>query len=122
MSWLWVLLPLGTYLFYRWPYVLWLGPITSNDVWSEDGWGQYHLEVWWKALRNGWKPWRKDGGRPQIRQYRVTVRQQEKQASRDQDERDLASGAKTPEQLNRENGLFSRVKLRPNLKAGRKLS
>jgi hypothetical protein len=33
-------------------------------------------------------------------------RAREKQLSRDQDERDLASGTKTREQLRRENGIF----------------
>ena len=35
------------------------------------------------------------------------VRAAEKQASRDQDEADLKSGRKTPEDLRKENGLFS---------------
>lgn len=47
--------------------------------------------------------------------YDPTQRAREKQASRDQDEADLASGKKTRDDLRRENGAFTGLNVRVNI-------
>lgn len=49
-------------------------------------------------------------------------RAREKQESRDEDERTLASGEKTQEQLRRENGHFSFLRVRINYAGARSLA
>ncbi len=56
------------------------------------------------------------------RGYDPVKRAAEKQASRDQDEADLASGAKTREQLRRENGLLFGFGWRVKLAEAKSLS
>lgn len=54
--------------------------------------------------------------------YDPLERAKEKQASRDQDEKDLESGAKTRDQLRRENGIFYGLKVRINFEGAKSLS
>ncbi len=54
--------------------------------------------------------------------YDPAERAREKQASREQDERDLASGAKTREQLHRENAAFAGLKVRIDFSKAKKLA
>ena len=55
------------------------------------------------------------------RTYDPAERAREKQASRDQDEADLASGRKTEELLRRENSWLGGVRLRVDLVGSQKL-
>ena len=54
--------------------------------------------------------------------FEPNERAQEKQLSRERDEHDLASGAKSRDQLRAENGHFSRLSIRPNFGAAKALS
>ena len=56
------------------------------------------------------------------RDYNPAERAREKQASRDQDAADLASGRKTREQLKRENSATAGIQFHMNLAAAKKLS
>ncbi len=51
----------------------------------------------------------------------LSDRAREKQASREQDARDLESGAKSPEQLRLENGQFGRLPVQVHLDRARAL-
>jgi hypothetical protein len=54
--------------------------------------------------------------------YDPKQRAHEKQASRDEDARALATGEKTRDQLRRENGIFSGLDVRPDLDGAESLS
>lgn len=54
--------------------------------------------------------------------YSADVRAAEKQTSRDEDERALASGEKTQEQLRRENGAFFGMRVRINYGGAKSLA
>lgn len=53
--------------------------------------------------------------------YDPRERAAEKETSRDADERALATGEKTREQLKRENGIFHGMKFRMDLSSGERL-
>jgi hypothetical protein len=59
--------------------------------------------------------------RAKASEFLASTRKQEKQKSRDQDEEDLRTGKKTPEQLQKENGHFAGLRVRINLKKAKKL-
>ncbi len=67
--------------------------------------------------RHNYPPWP-----PDPEQRTLGDRRQEKQASRDQDQADLESGAKTPEQLRRENGKFAFKNVRIRYDLAKRLS
>lgn len=54
--------------------------------------------------------------------YDPAERAREKQASREEDERALAAGEKTREQLHRENAAFAGLKVRVNFAGAKKLA
>lgn len=54
--------------------------------------------------------------------YDPDERAREKQASRERDERDLATGEKTQEQLRHENGHFSSLRVRINYAGAKSLA
>lgn len=56
-----------------------------------------------------------------VQRFDPKDRVREKQASREEDERALASGEKTREDLKRENGIFHGLKFRMDLSAVEKL-
>ena len=60
--------------------------------------------------------------RPAVHKLNPIERQREKEASRKADARALASGRKSREQLRKENGAFSAIKLRINLDGAKALS
>ena len=49
---------------------------------------------------------------PRPRHFNSAERQQQKQRSRDEDDRQLRSGAASPEQLRQQNGFFSSLDIR----------
>jgi hypothetical protein len=57
-----------------------------------------------------------------VQTYDPKERAREKQASRDEDTRALATGEKTREQLCRENCIFSGVDMRPDLDGAESLA